>query len=350
MASTHFYPLSMQTPWPLWIFVLLACVNFCRAAAPADAALAFETSDFARAALYQDGPGIGLSMAPGGAFGMNATWESTHSGKWFIEYQRVCVEAIGAGLALDNDAAIERGLKMIEWGFAHMEADGSFRCDDAYHSASFFIEAAAHSLLLLEASAAHEKWKPRIEVLKPHLGKAAHWMAKPAVSVPVWNGVQKQFAHRWFACAAALGESGVLLNDRELIARAKPLLQGGIRAQLPNGVNPEKGGYDSIYQAAGLVYAVNYYVIAADGADKTALKRSIDKGTAWLATRIGSDGVINMQGNTRTAGQEVGRSGNVKGAEPKFVVRSLGFWSALGANPAYQALARKVSAASQGLR
>lgn len=332
-------------------FLPLLCALACAGrslAAPADSLLTFETGDFAKAALYKGGPGIGLSMSPSGAFGMNATWESTRSGKWFIEYQRVCAEAVGAGLALGNEAAVERGVKMIEWGFAHMEADGSFKCDDAYHSASFFIEAAACSLLLLEASPAGGKWKPRIEALKPSLQKAAHWMAKPAVAVPVWNGVQKQFAHRWFACAAALGESGVLLNDKELLSKAKPLLHGGIRAQLPNGVNPEKGGYDSIYQAAGLVYATRYYALVADGAERPALKRSIDKGLSWLATRISSDGVINMQGNTRTAGQEVGRSGNVKGAEPKYAVRALGLWAALTGTPSWQALAEKVSAAPQG--
>jgi len=340
----------MKTPCLFLMMVALAGADQALAASPADAALAFETSDFAKATLYKDGPGFGLSMSPSGAFGMNAAWESTHSGKWFIEYQRVCAEAIGAGLALGNDAAIERGLKMIEWGFAHMEADGSFKCDDAYHSTSFFLEAAAYALLLLEASRAHEKWKPRIEPLKPQLGKAAHWMAKPSVAGPVWNGVQKQFAHRWFACAAALGESGVLVNDKELLAKSKALLHDGIRAQLPNGVNPEKGGYDSIYQAAGLVYATHYYAIIADGADKATLKRSIDKGLAWLVSRISSDGVINMQGNTRTAGQEVGRSGTVKGVEPKFVTRALGFWAALTSNPSYQVLAQKVSAAPQGQR
>ena len=326
----------------------LVCAGHSFAAAPADSALAFETSDFTKTTLYKSGPGFGLSMAPSGAFGLNNTWESTHSGKWFIEYQRICAEAIGAGLALGNDAAVERGLKMIEWGFAHMEADGGFKCDDAYHSASFFIEAAAYSLLLLEASPAHEKWQSRIEALKPQLRKAAHWMAKPSVAGPVWNGVQKQFSHRWFACAAALGESGVLLHDEELLTTAKPLLRGGIRAQLPNGVNPEKGGYDSIYQAAGLVYATRCYAIVADQAEQAALKRSIDKGIAWLGSRISSDGTINTQGNTRTAGQEVGRSGNVKGVESKYAVRALGFWAAITANNSLQALGQKVSATPQG--
>lgn len=328
--------------------VLLAfvCVSHSLAASPAAAALAFETSDFTKTTLYKGGPGIGLSMAPSGAFGMNATWESTQTGKWFIEYQRVCAEAIGAGLALENEAAVERGLKMIEWGFSHMEADGSFRCDDAYHSTSFFIEAAAYALLLLEASPTHEKWKSRIDALKPQLKKAAHWMAKPAVAVPVWNGVQKQFAHRWFACAAALGESGVLLNDKELLAKAKALLRDGLRAQLSNGVNPEKGGYDSIYQAAGLIYAAHYYSIVSDGADKSALQRPIDKGIEWLLSRIGSDGVVSTQGNTRTAGQEVGRSGKVKGVEPTLVIRALGFWGAATNNSPLQALGQKVSAAA----
>jgi len=332
----------MRPSLPLWILVVLTCVNLCRAGSPADAALVFETSDFARTALYQGGPGIGLSMTPGGAFGMNAIWESTHKGKWFIEYQRVCAEAIGAGLALGNDAAIERGLKMIEWGFAHMETDGSFKCDDAYHSASFFLEAAAYGLLLLEASPTHEKWKPRIEALKPLLAKCAHWMAKPSVAIPVWNGVQKQFSHRWFACAAALGESGVLLHDKKLLLKARPLLQGGIRSQLASGIYLEKGGFDSGYQAAGMIYATRYYALVADGADQAALKRSLNKGMAWLVSRIRSDGTVSAEGNTRTAGQEVGRSGNVKGVEPKFVVRALGFWAALTNDAALSSVARKV--------
>jgi len=334
----------------LFAFVALACA--CRAfgGSPADATLAFETSDFVRATLYKTGPGDGLSMTPSGAFGVNKTWESTGSGKWFIEYQRICAEAIGAGLAFRNDAAIERGLKMIEWGLAHMGSDGSFDCDDAYHSASFFIEAAAHSLLLLEASPGHGRWKKRIEALKPGLQKAARWMAEPAVAKPIWKGVQKEFAHRWFACAAALGETGVLLDDKELLAEAKRLLHDGIRHQLPNGVNPERGGYDSIYQAAGLVYATHYYAIVAEGPDQAALKRSIDKGFAWLVSRIGDDGIISTEGNTRTGGQEVGRSGRVKGVETKYVVRALGLWGALTDSQKFLGLAEKVDAAASGER
>jgi hypothetical protein len=80
-------------------------------ASPAATALTFEESSFAKTTLYKSGPGFGLSMAPSGAFGINNTWETTQSGKWFIEYQRICADAIGAGLALGNDAAIERGLK-----------------------------------------------------------------------------------------------------------------------------------------------------------------------------------------------------------------------------------------------
>jgi hypothetical protein len=335
----------MKTPlFPLILALMGASHSF--AALPAETALAFETSDFAKATLYKGGPGIGLSMASSGAFGMNAPWESTRQGKWYIEYQRVGSDAIGAGLALGNDAAVERGLKMIEWGFAHMEADGSFKCDDAYHSTSFFLESAAYALLLLEASPAHEKWKPRIEALKPQLGKAARWMTKPSVSVPVWSGVQKQFSHRWFACAAALGETAVLLHDKDLLAKAKPLLHGGIRSQLSNGVYPEKGGYDSGYQSAGLIYATHYYAMVADGSDQAALKRSMDKGVAWLVSRISSDGVVSTEGNTRTAGQEVGRSGHVKDVEPKFVVRALGFWSDLVHDPALQTVARKVCGAT----
>jgi len=309
------------------------------------AALAFETGDFMKSTAHKGGAGIGSSMSPSGAFAANVAWESSKSGKWFIEEQRFAANAIGAGLALGDDNLIERGLKMIEWGFAHMEPDGSFKCDDSYHSASFFIEAAAYSLLLLENSAAREKWKPRIEAMKPSLQKAARWMAKPAVSAPVWNGVQKMFAHRRFLCAAALGESGVLLHDNDLIMKSKALIRDGIHIQLPNGVNPEKGGYDSQYQSLGLIFAVRYFSIVADAAQQTEMRRCVDRAFAWLVTRIGPNGTVSAQGNTRTGGQETGRGGAVKGVDFKFVSRALASWAAITRDAKLQDIAQKVSAA-----
>jgi hypothetical protein len=111
----------------------------------------------------------------------------------------------------------------------------------------------------------------------------------------------------------------------------------------PNGVNPEKGGYDSHYQAHGLVFATRYYALVADATLQGELKRTIDMAFVWLVTCIAPDGTVNTAGNTRTAGQEATRSGKVKGVEYKYVYRSLGYWAAITGDPALQDAAKKVA-------
>src|SRR6476661_7283722 len=58
----------------------------------------------------------------------------THSGKWFIEEQRHGADAVSGGIAKDDQAAIERGLKILHWGFSQQQPDGSFACPDTFHS------------------------------------------------------------------------------------------------------------------------------------------------------------------------------------------------------------------------
>ena len=73
-------------------------------------------------------------------------------GNWYIEEQRYGTDAILGGIAQQNTTAIARGLKILRWGFEQQQSDGSFNCPDAFHSTSFFVEAAAHACLLLKAS------------------------------------------------------------------------------------------------------------------------------------------------------------------------------------------------------
>ena len=113
----------------------------------------FETGDV----MQQIGHGRWKVLPPdwqnlSGALGQNAAWETNKTLPWYIEHQKDGRDYIAAGLAGGNKDLVRWGLKILEWGWAQMTPEGEFKHPDNYHSASFLVEATAHSILLLEAS------------------------------------------------------------------------------------------------------------------------------------------------------------------------------------------------------
>ena len=69
----------------------------------------------------------------------------------------------------------------------------------------------------------------------------------------------------------------------------------------------------------------------------------LEKGYAWLASRILPDGTINPEGNTRTgAGQEKSRTGVVKGMNYGYTYKGFYRWYLISGESNYQELAEKV--------
>jgi hypothetical protein len=168
---------------------------------------------------------------------------------------------------------------------------------------------------------------------------------------PKKRGSERPYAHRRYLDAAALGEAGLLCNDKELIVRSAALVRDGIAFQRPDGVNPEKGGYDSHYQALGLVYACRYYAILSDDSLRAEMKPMLDKAFAWLLTRIKDDGTVDATGNMRTGlGQETTRSGKPKVIGYREVVRCLAHWAQLTQNADLESTARRIFEADRRLR
>ncbi len=283
-----------------------------------------------------------------GAMGVNAKWEADPSLPWFIEDQRFGGDYISAGLAFGNKDQIRWGLEALAWGFARMEANGEFMHPDSYHSGSFFIESAAHGILLIESSPWREELAKPVAAIKPKLLTAARWMVRPGVHAAAWEDTknwrgQRPYAHRRYLEEATIGEFGVLFSDKELIAKSAALVRDGIAFQRADGVNPEKGGYDSHDQPLGLVYACEDCAMVADDALRRGMKPMLDKAFAWLLTRIKDDGTVDATGNTRTGlSQEAARSGKPKGIEDRHVVRSLAHWSKLTQNSQRASAARRV--------
>ncbi|MBV8098051.1 MAG: hypothetical protein JOZ31_02725 [Verrucomicrobia bacterium] len=305
--------------------------------------LKFETSDLMKKAAYHNPDRIAADVAADGALGkVNIAWDQTHTGIWYIEEQRYGMDAVTAGIADDDAAAIDRGLKAFRWGFEQQQTDGSFSCPDAFHSTSFFVEATSHACLLLEASSFRDRYASQVDWLKPRILKAALWMINPAVE-EAGRRHNARYTHRRYLVAAALGEAGVLCGNQTLIDKSKEYIREGVSLQSPAGYNPEKGGYDCSYHAVGLVFAERYCDVVADSETKKELYPMLKRANEWLKTRIQPDGTIDPTGNTRTGlSQEKGRGGEYKKVSYAQTVRTFYRWSLMSDDPAYTQLADRV--------
>src|ERR1700722_6748221 len=307
--------------------------------------LAFETSDFMLSSAYRDVPHLYTDSAPDGAYGpVNRAWDARHRGKWYIEEQRFGADVVAGGIATNNLDAIDRGLLILNWGFAQQSPDGAFDCPDKFHSTAFFVEAAAHAMLLLEASEYSDRYSQTIADAKPKLHSAALWITDPRNET---RGKKKNmpYTHRRYLVAAALGEVGVLTEDPSLVRASEAYARDGIALQSAAGYNPELGGWDSSYHAKGMAFAFRYFTIVADGELKQSFYKMMDKAMQWEASRVNDDGTINTQGNTRVGAKktETSRAGNAKIVEFRQVYRSLYYWSVISADASYEKLAEKVA-------
>lgn len=276
-----------------------------------------------------------------GAVFMNREWEKDPAKAWYIEIQRDGGRWVQAGLAHRNRESVEWGLKQLEWGFARMKEDGSFDCDDAFHSASFLVETTAHSILLIEASPMAEPFKARLEKLKKPLLKCALWMASPANFRAAEQ--QRIYGHRRFLVGCGLMQCALIHGDAELRRAAGYFIEDGVRMQRQDGAFPEKGGHDSSYHAVALIYLQRLLLVTPEEFRQPSWLPAAQRGNAWLASRIDPQGVVNVEGNTRTgSGQEVGRTGILKTVNRPEVATALLYQRQLGGRETLEKLATLV--------
>ncbi len=308
--------------------------------------MAVESSEFMRRSAYRAVASLSRDDAPSGAYGpVNRAWEQGgRVGRWYIEEQRHGADLVVGGVVQHDERAIERGLGILRWGFAQQRPDGGFACPDAFHSASFFVEAVAHALLVMAASTQADRHRPAIDAMKAPLHAAARWMVSPAVE-PDGRRRNEPFTHRRHLVGAALGEAGVLLADDELVSRSVVYIRDGLALQHPLGFNPERGGPDSSYHAIGLLYALRHLAIVDDAGLRQPLTAMLQRGVAWLATRVAADGSVSTAGNTRVGdgARETGRSGQPKRVAVGAVSRALHYWSVVSGEARYGDLARRVA-------
>lgn len=302
-----------------------------------------ESTDLIANVLYEKLPSLYRFISSSGANGINARWERKQVKQWYIEGQRNGEELIIGGLVKNDPQAIQAGFKMFDWGFAHQANDGSFfLTGDRFHSTSFFVEAVAHALLVIQQSPHSKQYAYQVAKYKPLVHRAARWMILPNI----WEKGIKQnshYTHRRYLVATALGLTGKLTNDQELINYARNSIQDGLSLQRSDGVNPEKGGYDSSYQMVGVLYAQRWVTYFPEDSLTPKVKMMIEKSLLWEQTRILPSGKIINEGNTRTAGQEIARSGKVKSIDQRSVIRAFAYWASVTGNQKWEKTARQIA-------
>lgn len=281
-------------------------------------------------------------FTPDGAHWLNADWEHGLRKNWFVEEQRYAMTPMICGVVQHRPELITAGFHTWDWTFDHADSDGGFSSSgDAFHSSSFFVESVAEVLTVLQQSPYADQYATQIQTYTAKLHRAANWMTTPTV----WQkGTQLNtpYTHRRYLVAAALGLTSNLTHDRHLELQAETEIHDGLQQQTPEGYNPEKGGFDSSYNAVGLLFAQRWLSIFPHSSLAPAVKQMLTRSIAWEATRVSSAGKVIADGNTRTNGQEAGRDGTTKTVSSGTVMQVFSYWGLLTNDPQWGDLAQKI--------
>jgi hypothetical protein len=250
---------------------------------------------------------VSATVAADGAVGVN------RDGYRFIEEQRQGAEWIVRGVASAQPEWVALGWRVLDWGLARQQDDGGFGGGDAFHSTSFFLEALARACVVDPAGAT----PARLAVLR----RAARWQAMPAVVARGAPG-NRPFTHRRYILAAGFGLAAAATGEDAFARIAADWAAEGLALQMPDGVNPERGGGDAGYQMLGVCMAQRYLPACGDPQLRARLRRMTRAAIAWELARQAPDGAIDPAGSTRIT-IERGRDGTVKAVPYAEVLQAL---------------------------
>ncbi len=244
------------------------------------------------------GTGFSPAIAASGAAGSNIPWENGTASSWSLSQQKAGADWISNGIALENDPMIQEGLLIFNWGFSKQLSDGSFgTTTSSFLATAQFMEAVARSCQMLNNyhpvldTASEGIYNSTVSTYLTHLASAASWITRSDIST---NGIRTSapYTSRFYAVAAALAETGSLLNKSSLRTAADKYITIALPMQFTSGINPENGVSDVNTQALGLRYAERYFSSATNSALKTTLSVMLTKGLTWENQWVDASGNI----------------------------------------------------------
>ena len=260
-------------------------------------------------------------MGRRGAMGANL-----EQSEFSLAHQQLGDLYVRAGIVYRKPKLIRRGFRAFDYAFARQRRDGSFP-EDQPEGYAFFVEAVAHSALLLRKTRYGRRFDRKLRFYRDRLARAAPHMIEPIA----WAGFKSRnpsYTHSGYSMGAALTLTGKLTGDGTFERYGRLAIREALDNQRPDGVNPELGGYDVRYQMAGILYAERFRVYFPGGRLAKRVTRMTDRGLGWMAGRVDRDGYINWRGSTRAC-RERSSTGRLKTPGYPFTVRGFAHSRAL---------------------
>jgi len=259
---------------------------------------------------------------------------------WAVSEQRVAANMVMRGIAENEETVVERGWKGIEFGFSKQEPDGNFYYnpklddlgiteEDKLEDASFFLEAAGHSIALLQNSGFKNDYAEKIQLLEPKIELSLDWLEanKEALKLKAANA-----PNRLVFDALAFS-----LNGRKAVG--EEFIQEALSKQHSQGYFIEHGGFDSSYNAVSILKLELYQLYFPSSQIENAIKESM----AWEKTRILPSGEVNVEGNTRTGSCQEQVLGECKQVDYPSVALSFHYYAKMFNDPESLEFAEKIT-------
>jgi hypothetical protein len=198
----------------------------------------------------------------------------------------------------------------LDYGFQRKNQDGSFNSNSgqgALHDigASFaFVAFVARASLLGQASGG--KWALHVDPVA--LSSALRWLSSPN-QIATLNQASQHNASGLLAAASGLLLGSLVLNDPSLQAAGAALMTQALALQNQAGWFNERGpygdGFDAVYQGISIHHLA---VVCSYFPKQVGWTTALQSAVNWMKTKIysgvPSSGWLNMNGSTRSNGQE----------------------------------------------
>jgi hypothetical protein len=206
-------------------------------------------------------------------------------------FQRGATVKLALAAARGDEKLADECWRAVDVAFAHQTEAGDF--GDPAESVAFWLCELNRSLLVIQQSPLEAHFHDRIAVLKPKIALAAKWLTGERERL---QREDRAAPNRLFFDAEAFRFAGLLLGDEALEKIGRDFLAQGMKLYRPeDGVFLEHNGGDSSYQAVNLLRLQEIVLHFPD----PAIEDAIAKGVQWELSRIGPDGAVTTEGNTR---------------------------------------------------
>lgn len=239
---------------------------------------------------------------------------------------------VRAGLAYEKARLIRRGFRAFDYAFRRQAGDGSLPESQA-EGYAFFVEAVAHSALLLQKSRYRGRFRRKLAAYRGRLERAARHMITPT-AFGEFKGRNPSYTHTGYSVGTALTLTGKLVRNGAFRRHGRSAIRASLDNQRSDGVNPELGGYDVRYQTVGLVYAERFRVYFPGGRLRRQVEAMTRRGLRWMDRRVDRDGYIRWRGSTRAC-RERASDGELKTPGYPHAVRAFAYWGALNDRDGY---------------